>query len=288
MPADVSWGVDLGGTKLAIGNGAAHHEEPTGASAQDIVEQIVRGTPAGARIGLCVAGRVDTRSGTTLAAQLPQLTDFPLVAALQARDRTSFLMNDADAGALAEFHLGAGRGARTLLYVTVGTGIGGGLVHAGQLYQGAGGQALEVGHAGGGEPGLPCPCGRTGCIDTVASGRAIHHDARAAAQRPEWPDSDIARAARAGDPTVRAIIEVAARRTAQAVAGFCVLFNPDVLVLGGGIVEAHDDLYVEPFQQGLAAHMGGWSRPEVRRAGCDRRAGVLGAMLHARTHANTL
>lgn len=275
------WGVDLGGTKVGFGTLSRYREEPTAESASGIIEQILAATPDCSRLGLCVAGRVDTERGMTLAAQLPQLEGFPLVAELEKHGRHCLLVNDADAAAFAEYQLGAGRGARTMLFLTVSTGIGGGLVTGGRLYQGANGQAMEVGHAGGGTPGLACPCGRTGCIDTVASGRAIVQTIREQLGQPDLTLQDLSQLALSGHPLVTAVVTEAAQRLASTIAGFCVLLNPDRIVLGGGVIRAYGPLYTATFEEGLKAKLGGWRMPELRVAELHERVGVLGALLVA-------
>lgn len=217
----------------------------------------------------------------TFAAQLPQLENFPLIAELEKQGRHCLLVNDADAAAFAEYQLGAGRGAKTMLFITVSTGIGGGLVSAERLYQGANGQAVEVGHAGGGIHGLPCPCGRTGCIDTVASGRALVQTIREQLGQPDLTLQEISGLAHSGHPLVNAVVLEAAQRLARTIAGFCVLFNPDRIVLGGGVIRAYGPLYTTPFEECLKANLGGWRMPEIRKAELHERVGVLGALLVA-------
>ena len=270
-------GVDLGGTKLAIGTAESVRTIPTPATSSGIVAAIQQLAGAAQGIGICVAGRVDVQSGSTFAAQLPQLHGVPLVEQLSRPGRRIILLNDADAAALAEHQFGAARGTQTSLYVTVSTGIGAGLVSQQRLYQGYRGQAVELGHAGG--PGQQrCPCGRIGCIDLSASGSAITRAARALLGDPEMPVETLAHLAAQGHAGVGRIVRQAAEELAPFLGNASVLFDPQVIVMGGGVVLGYGELYLEALRSALAATLGQWHVPDVRVAQLGGRAGVLGAL----------
>ncbi|OLV19698.1 ROK family protein [Deinococcus marmoris] len=270
-------GVDLGGTKLAVGTAESVQIISTPATSDDIIAAIDTLAGEARGIGLCVAGRVDLQSGSTFAAQLPQLHGVPLVKQLSRPGRRITLLNDADAAALAEHQFGAARGTHTSLYVTVSTGIGAGLVSQQRLYQGYRGQAVELGHAGG--PGQqPCPCGRTGCIDVSASGTAITKAARALLGDPTVPVDTLSQMAAQGHAGIGQIVRQAAEDLAPYLGNACVLFDPQVIVMGGGVVLGYGELYLETLRRALASTLGQWHLPEIRVAQLGRQAGILGAL----------
>ncbi|WP_407542319.1 ROK family protein (plasmid) [Deinococcus radiomollis] len=288
------FGVDLGGTKLAIGTLAGElYTTPTPDTAEGVVASILAGTRGAGAIGICAAGRVDPDGGT-LAVNLPQLGGFPLVPRLRQQGCRVLLINDADAAALAEHHLGAAQGADSSLYVTVSTGIGaglvaGGLVAGGRLFRGTHGQALELGHVryrpGTGTPAwaalrhLTCPCGRKGCMELLCSGTAIVREGRRATQLPDASAETLAALAQAGDARMLDVVSAAASVLGEVLADACVLLDPEVVVLGGGVTVGYGELFLAPLRSALAASLGDWSVPKVRPAGLGASAGVLGALM---------
>jgi glucokinase len=288
----VHFGVDLGGTKLAIGTLAGElHTRPTPDTAEGVVEAILAGTRGASAIGICAAGRVDPDGGT-LAVNLPQLGGFPLVPRLREGGRRVLLINDADAAALAEHHLGAARGADSSLYVTVSTGIGAGLVSGNRLFRGTHGQALELGHVRyrpeNGTPAwaalqhLTCPCGRQGCMELLSSGTAVLREGRRVTQMPEASAETLAALAHAGDARMQGVVSAAALVLAEVLADACVLLDPEVVVLGGGVMTGYGELFLAPLRSALAASLGLWNVPEVRTASLGASAGVLGALMALR------
>ncbi|MFC4454378.1 ROK family protein [Deinococcus sonorensis] len=273
-------GVDLGGTKLAVGTlDGPLSLRPTPDTAEGIVAEVRALAGEASGIGVCVAGRVDVSTGQTAAANLPQLDGFPLAGALEQGGVQVALLNDADAAALAEHHLGAASGAHTSLYVTVSTGIGAGLVAAGRLHTGAHGQALELGHVSGGPAGQPCPCGRTGCLELVASGTALTRQARTNLNDPAASPEALAALAAEGDRRVLDPLEAAAQALGERLADACILLDPDVVVLGGGVVGGYGERYLTPLRAALTRALGPWHVPDLRVARLGSRAGVLGAIL---------
>jgi len=279
------FGVDLGGTKLAVGTQDGRLSSlPTPDTAEGVVAAIQALTPQATAIGMCVAGRVDPEGGT-LAVNLPQLSGFPLVSRLRQGGCRVVLINDADAAALAEHHLGAAQGAHSSLYVTVSTGIGAGLVAGGRLFPGAHGQALELGHVrfrppeGAQDAPLTCSCGRQDCTELRCSGTAILREGRRATGQPDAAPETLAALAHAGDARVLTVLQTAASVLGEVLSDACVLLDPEVVVLGGGVVTGYGELFLAPLRSALAASLGAWTVPEVRPARLGTSAGVLGALM---------
>ncbi|MCH7484308.1 MAG: ROK family protein [Chloroflexi bacterium] len=215
------------------------------------------GVEAGGLRGLGVAtpGWVDTERGVVPAApQLIGWRDVPLVEMLQERlGITALLENDANAAALGENAFGAGRGTRHMLYITVSTGVGAGIIADGRLYGGAKGSAGEIGHTIVDPSGPRCGCGNNGCLESLSSGTAI---ARRAAEAADRGDSAVlagireregrlgarlvADAARQGDAASIAIYEEAGRFLGIALANAVNLLSPEAIILGGGVMQAKD------------------------------------------------
>lgn len=168
------------------------------------------------------------------------------------------MLNDVDAGVYGEYCHGAGRNTRTVIGVFPGTGIGGGCVYDGQIIRGKNASCMEIGHVQVAPEGPLCGCGRRGCLEAVASRLVIASQAAAAAYRGQAPHlletagSDLknirsgalAASVAAGDIAVENIVREAARHIGRAVAGVVNLIGPDVVVLGGGLVEAMPNLFV--------------------------------------------
>lgn len=169
------------------------------------------------------------------------------------------MLNDVDAGVYGEYCHGAARNTRTVVGVFPGTGIGGGCVYDGQIIRGKTASCMEIGHVQVAPEGPLCGCGRRGCLEAVASRLVIASQAAAAAYRGQAPHlmeaagSDLknirsgalAASVAAGDTQVENLIRESARHIGRAVAGVVNLMGPDVVVLGGGLVEAMPELYVQ-------------------------------------------
>jgi glucokinase len=162
--------------------------------------------------------------------------------------------NDANVAAWGEFRFGAGRGSIDMLLVTVGTGIGGGIVGGGRLFRGAHGFAGEIGHIIVEPNGPLCGCGNLGCWEQVASGKAVTRLGRAAAiERPDSRMVELAggapqmvtgpmvtAAAKEGDSVAVQILAEVGRRLGEGIAGLVNVLDPDVVVIGGGVIESGD------------------------------------------------
>lgn len=258
--------IDLGGTKIltavATDDGAwlAYDRRPTEADLgrDEVVAHIIAslrasissagGTPVKA-IGIGAAGPIDFERGVIVSApNLIGWKDVPLGALISmALGCPAVLENDANAAALGEWTYGAGRGARNMVYVTISTGIGGGLILDGRLYRGATGGAGELGHTLIDEHGPRCGCGARGCVEAMASGPAIATMAEElvrnggssvlseAAAHGALTSEAVARAAAEGDEGAHRVIVRAGHYLGLAMTVWANLFDPDVIVVGGGV-----------------------------------------------------
>jgi glucokinase len=209
-----------------------------------------------AAIGVSFGGPVDAKRGQVhLSHHVANWENFPLQARLEAEfDLPTAIDNDANIGALGEWAFGAGQGCSSLLYVTVSTGIGGGWIIDGNPYQGFNGMAGEIGHIVVNPGGMPCVCGKKGCLEAEACGPAIalrarqtiEADPEAGAAMLQVMDchpqaitaKEINRAAEAGQPLARAILTDSARFLGQGLGGAITLMNPQRVVLGGGVTKS--------------------------------------------------
>jgi predicted NBD/HSP70 family sugar kinase len=158
--------------------------------------------------------------------------------------------NDANLGALAELHWGAGRGRSSLAYIKIATGIGAGLVFHGRLFRGAGGTAGEIGHTTIDETGPICRCGSRGCLESFAAAPAIVELLRPSLG-PDVSVEMVVERAREGDLGARRAIGDAGRHIGSALANLCNLFNPELIVVGGTLAAA-DDILIEPMRDAVS------------------------------------
>jgi glucokinase len=314
---DLFIAVDLGGTQLRVAlldrsrQILVRHAEPT--RADEGVESVLARLIAGVRrmgdaeragwdrikgIGVSAPGPLDPRRGVIhWAPNLPGWRDVPLADRLsQAVGRPVLMGNDGNLAALAEQRCGAGQGRPDLVYITVSTGIGGGIVSNGQLIIGRGGLGGEVGHMTVEPNGPRCNCGNVGCLEALASGPAIARQARelvevgAQTAIADLVDGDQERI------TARVVHEVADRGDVVAVdlfrkAGMYLgigivnlmyLFNPGVVVIGGGVSKAGDLLFV-PMQATIRQriHEIYWGDCPIVRAQLGDDVGLIGAAILA-------
>lgn len=221
-------------------------------------------------IGVGCPGPLDLDEGVILAAPNLGWKDVPLKKILEKEfDCPVWICNDVDAGVYGEFRFGAAMGARTALGVFPGTGIGGGMVYEGKIFRGRKSSCLEIGHIPVVQEGAVCGCGRRGCLETVASRLALSAEIAKAAYRGQAPHilrvagTDLANirsgtiheAIEAGDTVVEEIMRDGARYLGIALAGAVNLLAPDIIVLGGGLVEAMPELYVNQIAETLSEHV---------------------------------
>ena len=301
-------GIDLGGTKclgVALdesGAVVAEHRRPTPTGTEAIVETIVAVAAALGRpdaVGVGAPGLVDVDGVLRFAPNRPGVVEGPLRSVIEARLPGSHVRieNDASAAAWAESQLGAGGLDRHVLVVTLGTGIGGGIIADGGLLRGASGFAGEIGHMVVDPHGPPCPCGRRGCWERLGSGTGLGRLAREAAiadphsRMVELAGGDAddvrgehaTRAAAEGDDHARAVMASFAWWVALGLSNLVAILDPGRIVLGGGLVAAGDVL-LSPVREAFAELVeGGGHRPEVAimAATLGERAGAIVAALLA-------
>ncbi len=298
--------LDLGGTKLAAGvvdaNGRIlrRAEHATETSAQDAlvaqleaaIEELAGDGPAA--LGVGIPSLIDQRAGVPGASVNVPLAGLPLRARLEERFGVPVaLENDANGAAVAEHRLGAGRGTRHMILLTIGTGIGGGLILNGELYRGAVGAAGELGHVTIALDGPACQglCPGLGHLEALASATAAERLAAefasarpesALARAPKLDGRALVRLAEAGDPDALEVLETIGRRLGAGVAGYVNVFNPELVVVGGGFGAA-GDLLLDPVRAVVAEQALPTAREGVRivpaELGPD--AGLVGAGLVA-------
>lgn len=306
--SDLVLAADLGGTHLRAAtvdaSGRIHERvkqhTPKAEQADEIVRAIVaaarqcesRATKAGARIraiSVVVPGTVQSETGIiTKAPNVPCLDGFRLAAALSSELRwPAILENDANAAAVGEMWQGAGRGHKTIICVTLGTGVGGGLILDGKLWRGADGAAGEIGHVAVEPFGVACPCGSRGCLEVYASATAIVRMTREAA--PRYPGSPlhtsenlsaekIYQSGLAGDELALEVFRRMGVYLGIGLASLINVINPEAVVIGGGVA-AGWDLFVPHLREqvkGRAFPIPA-QRAHILRAERGDDAGLLGA-----------
>jgi predicted NBD/HSP70 family sugar kinase len=215
-------------------------------------------------VGIAIPGLVDHATGTCVLAPNLKWADVPVRGALARVLRTpTVVRNITQAAAIAEGRLGAAQGARSFAWVYVGSGVGASIVIDGRIVYGKHGYSGELGHCAVLDKGAPCGCGRIGCLETVASGAAIEAAARARAtrngrlQRPTgWRGFDtfaVAAAARSGDAMAREILASAAEYLGMGISYLLNLLNPEMVVLGGRVIQA-GEYFVDPVRASVAKH----------------------------------
>ena len=289
-------GVDLGGTKILAGvvdrTGTvfARAQRPTPRSSQsdllaaldEVVGELLAGEPRVAALGFGIPSTIDQRHGRAVVSVHVPLAD------LDFRDRmaSSFRLpvgidNDANAAAIAEWALGAGRGTRHMVMLTLGTGIGGGLILDGRPYRGSIGAAAELGHIVVEHDGRPCggTCTGRGHLEALASGTTA--DELAADEYGAGADAhELVRRAAAAEPVARKLLADIGRRLGSGIGTLVNVFNPELVVVGGGFAAA-GDLVLAPAREIVHREALAPARDLVRivpaQLGPD--AGMVGAAL---------
>lgn len=250
-------------------------------------------------IGIGCPGPLDLDEGVIL--ELPNLgwKNVPLKKLLEKEFGCPVsICNDVDAGVYGEFRFGAAMGARSVLGVFPGTGIGGGLVYEGNIFRGKKSSCLEIGHVLMQPYGVLCGCGKRGCLETVASRLALSAEIAKAAYRGQAPhilrvagtdlanirSGTIKEAIEAGDTIVEQIMRDGAKHLGTALGGAVNLLAPDVVVLGGGLVEALPKLYLEEVGKSMTKQvMPSFQKTyELKVAKLGDDAGAMGAAAWAK------
>ena len=303
-------GIDIGGTKIAGGvvdtHGAvladarrespARHPDAIADSVAELVDELAEGEgDQVAAVGVAAAGFVDLARAEVMFAPNLAWRDEPLQELISRRTgRPTVIENDANAAAWAEYRFGAGRGARSLVMATIGTGIGGGMVFGGRLYRGGFGAAAEIGHMRVVPGGRLCACGLHGCWEAYGSGTGLTVRARELAVADPASASVLLELA-GGDPvringplvsTAAANGDVAARQSfaeldrwiGEGLASLAAVLDPDVMIVGGGVSESAELNIAAIIAAFGVAETGFGHRPapEIRRAQLGNRAGMIG------------
>ena len=283
-------GVDVGGTKVAAGfvshTGEISHitrvrmvSDGDAAAGLNSVVEALDSLLAKAQqnhwtiraIGICAPGPLDPNTGVVInPPNVPCWRNFPLAAEISNRYHLPVkIENDANAAALAEVLWGAGKGYAKVFYITIGTGVGTGLILDGRIYNGRTGAAAEGGHVSIDYRGPVCGCGKRGCIEVLISGTAIAKRAQAkleAAKLPHSPMLDLAggkisavtcelvnQARAAGDPIATATLLETVELLAVSLGNTIDLLEPDVIIVGGGVAGM-----LQPFFDELREHIPSW------------------------------
>jgi glucokinase len=320
MPEDLgllTLGIDLGGSKILTavvnprGEILSSDESITPAtkdrealiqsildSARRVLKQASVAISEIYAIGVGAAGISNPEAGILFTSpNLPGLRNVLLRDIVQERlGKKAFLINDANAAALGEFYFGAARGARNFIYVTISTGIGGGIVIDGKLYTGAIGAAGEVGHMTIDDNGPICNCGNRGCWETLASGTALAKEAKHRIKEGvrtsilEYAEGDVEKvtaqvihsAAQQGDSLAKELIVRTGYYVGVGLANLINIFNPELIVIGGGLSNIGDMLLKPAFKTaGERAYKEAFQAVRFASAGLGRNSGVLGAAAFA-------
>jgi glucokinase len=306
-------GVDLGGTKVLVGVVGGEREilyedreVSAGQSGDQLlntlereIRQALEARPDVEAVGLGIPCTIDREKGMAITAVNLPIRNLPIRDQMRSRlGRPVFIDNDANVAALAEHRLGVARGTRNAVMLTIGTGIGGGVIIEGELYRGSTGAASEPGHMVIDFDGPPCQgnCPNNGCLETFASGTALAREGREAAERE--PESALGRAlaegapiegktvtdaANAGDPVAVAVVEEAGRRLGAGLASLANIFEPEVIVIGGGVAKAIGEIMLKPAREELRRRaLPPMNETRVEMAELGPEAGMVGAALMAR------
>ena len=250
-------------------------------------------------ISIAAAGAIDFDRGVVATSpNLPGWHDIPLRDMVREKHGVNtFLINDADAAALGEHHFGAGRGVKNLVLLTLGTGIGGGIIINSKLYTGLYGSAAEIGHMTIDVNGAKCKCGNIGCLETLASGTAVAREAIRRIGQGEKSSltqivegrienitaEEVSLAAQGGDSLALAVISKAATYLGVGMVNLVNIFSPEMIIVGGGMAKM-GDLLLEPARQVVKERacllLARGVRIVTAQLGDD--AGVLGAAVFAR------
>jgi glucokinase len=289
-------GVDIGGTKIAVGLVDAHGEilaqrsfpteaalgfdrgvERIVAAIEDCLTKVSVSRKSLEGVGVGCAGPVHPKRGTIdNPYTLPTWDGVDIVSPLRATfDRPAVLENDADAAAVGEAYFGAGRGARSVVMLTFGTGVGSGILVDGRIYRGAADTHPELGHLPFDPAGPQCYCGVRGCLESLASGTAIS----AAGKATGFGDArGVFAALNAGNEQARAIIDRALCAVHTAAWTIQHSLLPERIILGGGIIDEHYNLFADAVRKAVEnATLNPRGCTDVQQARLGNLAGIVGA-----------
>ncbi len=291
-------GVDIGGTKIAVGvlnhkleivgrskkrTRSRKKDEPT----EERVFRAIRLALEDAKIddfkaiGMGSPGPLDPKTGVIIDTPNLAWSNFPLVASVSKTFKApTFLDNDVNLGTYGEYHFGEARNCPNVVGIFPGTGIGGAIILDGKLVHGFSGSAGEIGHMTIMLDGPFCGCGKRGCLESVASRIAIGEQVIALAARHDAPyiletcgtdlanvrSGVLAEAVKRGDSMVEAVIRRAAYYVGVAAANLINIISPEAIILGGGLVEAMETIYMEEVSRAINEHAMPFMRNNVRLA----------------------
>jgi len=305
-------GVDLGGTKMLIGvlSGTERlyeqREASTGQTEDELVELLVReveearnARPEVTAVGLGIPATIDHDEGIAVSAVNLPLADLAIREIVSERvGLPVFVDNDGNVAALAEYLYGAAQGKPHMVMLTVGTGIGGGLILDGEIYRGSTGAGAELGHIVIQVDGPPCQgnCPNHGCVESLASGTALGREGRAAAESAadsalgkllaegkEVDGKAVTEAALAGDEIAVGVFDLIGGRLGVACASLANIFQPNAIVVGGGVIAA-GDLLLEPARREVRERaLRPMNETPILEATLGNDAGMIGAAAMARS-----
>jgi len=314
---DLVLGIDLGGTKVLTGvinsRGkvvSCDRDITPVAKGQDAVvrticesaDRSVNG--AGASVtdlvaaGIGIPGPSNPRTGILFTSpHLPGWCDVPIRSIMEeALGIKAFLINDANAAAVGELHFGAARGARNMIYITVSTGIGSGVIIDGEIYTGSNGTAGELGHMTIDDNGPRCNCGNNGCWESVASGTALAREARkrinegartsildyVGGEVEQVTAKVIHQAAQDDDSLAKELIQHSAYYLGVGLANLLNIFNPEVIVIGGGLSNMGDRLLQPAYKEAeRRAFKRNYQDVRFAQAELGHNSGIIGAAIFA-------
>lgn len=302
MAHSLALGVDIGGTKVLIAlvddTGAVRRtwRTPTEAArggpavmasveaglAQVMHELSQQECAALRGVGVAAAGQVDWNAGRIVYASpnIPDWAGTEIRAILEARFQLPVTVdNDANAAAFGEWWVGGGRGVQDLVMLTIGTGVGGGVVQGGRVLRGGRWRAGEIGHMIVNADGVRCNCGQPGCLEVYASGTAIARMANEARSGWNATAPDVFTAAEAGDAVAEAVLAAAARYLAIGIVSLSSVLDPDCFLLGGGVATQPRFLPLvrRALQDPGVSGQRGFDAARLRPAALAEAAGAIGA-----------
>ncbi|MBT3313248.1 MAG: ROK family protein [Anaerolineae bacterium] len=269
--------------------------EKTDRLLQELLEEANLTLPQLSSIGVGVPGPVSADAGMVIAPPImPGWDRFPIRKTLEKLWGLPISVNnDAELGALGEWAYGAGRNAKDLAYIKVGHGIGAGLLINGQIYRGSTGSAGEIGHLTIDEKGPICTCGNRGCLEALSGGGAIALQAKNAVKEKKNTQlreistknisaKDVAFAAQRGDFLAQQIMEEAGEHLGVALAGLINIFNPDMIIVGGGVAQM-GDILLEPIRKTVKERslLSATTNVRITTALLGRRSSSMGAVAQA-------
>ncbi|NLJ99892.1 MAG: ROK family protein [Clostridia bacterium] len=288
-------GIDLGGTNIkgVLANDAgevlAWREVSTGADGGlegvlNRIGELVRdlkadfGDSPEIPLGIGVPAMMDYDNGRVILAPNLKWRNIPLREMLQDRFKQNIqLDNDGNTAALGEAWIGAGRGISSFALITIGTGIGSGIIHEGRIFRGASGLAPELGHMSISSRGLECNCGRRGCLETFCSAPAILESARSRGMEINTNSTkEIMDLAKQGSSTAVKVVQEAMDQLGAAMANIKLLFDPQIFIIGGGVADS-SEVFMEYLRRRVIENMPVSSDIKIVKAKLGNKAGALGA-----------